>query len=339
MRISHFFIDRPIFAAVVSIVFVILGAVSLRAAAGRAVSRDRAAGDQRHRPVSRRQRRGRGLDRGGAARAADQRRREHALHLVELDGRRPLLDFRHLRSRHQPRYRAGAGAEPRRHRAAAAAGGRAQHRRHGRQGLARPDDGGASLFAGQVARHAVHLQLRQRAGDGRAEPHRRRRLDHRVRQPRLLHAGLARPRPAAIAGPDVGRRGHGAAGAERAGGLGRAQSAAGGPARRIPDRRADARAPRRSQPSSAISSSSRAKAQSCASRTWPRSISPRSTTRPTPISTATRPSASASSSGRGPTRWRRRRRCRRPWTSSPRASRRASSTPSSTIPRSSSSNR
>ena len=28
MRISHFFIDRPIFAAVVSIIFVILGAVS-----------------------------------------------------------------------------------------------------------------------------------------------------------------------------------------------------------------------------------------------------------------------------------------------------------------------
>src|ERR1700720_1865319 len=28
MRISHFFIDRPIFAAVISIVFVILGAVS-----------------------------------------------------------------------------------------------------------------------------------------------------------------------------------------------------------------------------------------------------------------------------------------------------------------------
>jgi len=28
MRISHFFIDRPIFASVVSIVFVILGAVA-----------------------------------------------------------------------------------------------------------------------------------------------------------------------------------------------------------------------------------------------------------------------------------------------------------------------
>ena len=28
MRLSHFFIDRPIFAAVISIIFVILGAVS-----------------------------------------------------------------------------------------------------------------------------------------------------------------------------------------------------------------------------------------------------------------------------------------------------------------------
>ena len=95
MRISHFFIDRPIFAAVVSIVFVILGGVSLRAPAGRAISRDRAADHQRHRPVSRRQRRGRRRHRRRADRAADQRRREHALHVVELDGRRPLLDRGH----------------------------------------------------------------------------------------------------------------------------------------------------------------------------------------------------------------------------------------------------
>ena len=65
------------------------------------------------------------------------------------------------------------------------------------------------------------------AGHGRAEPHRRRRLDHRVRQPRLFHARLARSRSAAVAGPDLGRRRHGAAGAERAGGLRRAQPAAG----------------------------------------------------------------------------------------------------------------
>ena len=121
MRISRFFIDRPIFAGVVSLVFVILGARLLRPAAGRAVSRDRAAGDQRHGPVSRRQRRGGRRHRRDAARAADQRRREHALHHVELDGRRPLHDRRHLRARHQSRHRAGAGAEPRGDRPAAAA--------------------------------------------------------------------------------------------------------------------------------------------------------------------------------------------------------------------------
>ena len=126
-----------------------------------AVSRDRAARHQRHRPISRRQRRGRGQDRRLAARAADQRRRAHALHLVELDGRRPLLDLGDVRSRHQPRHRAGAGAEPRRDRPAAPAGRRAQHRRHRRQGLARPDDGRAHVLARQVARHAVHLELRQ----------------------------------------------------------------------------------------------------------------------------------------------------------------------------------
>ena len=34
------------------------------------------------------------------------------------------------------------------------------------------------LFARQIARHALHLQLRQRQHHRRAEPHRRRRLDH-----------------------------------------------------------------------------------------------------------------------------------------------------------------
>ena len=29
MRLSHFFIDRPIFAAVISVVFIIIGAVSI----------------------------------------------------------------------------------------------------------------------------------------------------------------------------------------------------------------------------------------------------------------------------------------------------------------------
>ena len=126
--------------------------------------------------------------------------------VVELDRRRPLHHRGDLRPRHQSRHRAGAGAEPRRDRAAATAGRRAQYRRHGDQELARPDDGRASLFARQVARHALHLELRDARDQGRAHARRRRRLDHRVRQPRLLDARLARPRSAAIARSDRERR-------------------------------------------------------------------------------------------------------------------------------------
>ena len=48
------------------------------------------------------------------------------------------------------------------------------------------------LFARQVARHAVHLELRDARDQGRADARRRRRLDHGVRQPRLCDADLAR---------------------------------------------------------------------------------------------------------------------------------------------------
>ena len=131
MRISHFFIDRPIFAAVISIVFVILGGVSF--------ARLPVAQYPEIAPpiinVT-------GQYPGASAEVVastvvtpiEQQINgvENMLYMyVELDGRRALLDLGHLRSRHQSRYRAGAGAEPRRHRAAAAAGRRAQHRRHG----------------------------------------------------------------------------------------------------------------------------------------------------------------------------------------------------------------
>ena len=161
----------------------------LHAAAGRAISGDRAAGHQRVGPISRRQRRGRRLDRGRADRGADQRRREHALRVVELQRRRPLLDRRDVRSRHQSRYRPGAGAEPRRHRAAAPAGGRAQHRRHRRQGVVRPDDGRAHAVARQVARRAVHLQLRRARGQGRADARSGRRLDRRCSAAATIRCG------------------------------------------------------------------------------------------------------------------------------------------------------
>ncbi len=224
MRISHFFIDRPIFASVVAIVFVILGGVAftrLPIAQYPEISPPTINVTGQYPGASAA---GRRRDGGDADRAADQRRREHALHVLELDRRRPLLDRRHLRHRHQSRHRPGAGAEPRRHRAAAPAGRRAHHRRHRQQGLARPDDGRASAVARQFARPAVRLQLRHARDHRRAHPRRRRRLDHRVRQPRLRHARLARSRPAAVARPDRGRRGHRAAGPERPGRLRRART-------------------------------------------------------------------------------------------------------------------
>ncbi len=138
--------------------------------AGRPISRDRAADHQRHRPISRRQRGGRRGDGGRADRGADQRRREHALRVLELERGRPLHHRGDLRSRHQSRHRAGAGAEPRRHRAAAAAGRGSPGRRHRQQELARPDDGRAPVLAGQDARHALHLELRHAGDQGRSSP-------------------------------------------------------------------------------------------------------------------------------------------------------------------------
>ena len=62
-----------------------------------------------------------------------------------------------------------------------------------------------------------------------------------LRRARLRHAGLARSRPAAIAQPDRGRCRLGAAGAERAGRLRRAQSAAGAQSACFPGRGPHAR--------------------------------------------------------------------------------------------------
>ena len=247
MRISHFFIDRPIFAAVISIVFVILGGVSF--------SRLPIAQYPEIAPpiinVT-------GQYPGASAEVVASTvvtPIEQQINGVEnmiymssnstADGRFSIAG--QLRARHQSRYRAGAGAEPRRHRPAAAAGRRAQYRRHGHQGLARSDDGRAPLFARQVARFAVHLQLRDAGSDRSAHPRRRRRLDHGVRQPRLFDAGVARSRSPAIARPDRDRRHQRAAGAEHPGRLRHARSAAGRAAGRLPDRGADARPARRSR--------------------------------------------------------------------------------------------
>ncbi len=199
MRISHFFIDRPIFAAVVSIVFVIVGAVSF----GRL-------------PVAQYpdiappmvnvtgQYPGASADVVAATVVAPLEQQingvENMLYISSNstgDGRFTIsvtfdlgtnLDIAQVQVQNRV-----AIAQPR------LPVGRPQYRGHRRQELARPDDGRAPLFPGQVARHAVHLELCQRPGHRRAEPHLRRRLRHRVRRPRLFHAGLARSGPPAVA--------------------------------------------------------------------------------------------------------------------------------------------
>ena len=103
MRFAHFFVDRPIFASVLSIVSLLVGGICLLDAARRAVSRDRAADDRRARNLSGRQRRDRRGDGGDAARAGDQRRRGHALHVVLLDQRRRDVADHHVQARHRPR--------------------------------------------------------------------------------------------------------------------------------------------------------------------------------------------------------------------------------------------
>jgi multidrug efflux pump subunit AcrB len=70
----------------------------------------------------------------------------------------------HLQARHRPRQGAGAGAEPRRDRAAATAGrGAAQRRRHPQE-LARHPDGRVHAVARRQLRPALHLQLRAAPG-------------------------------------------------------------------------------------------------------------------------------------------------------------------------------
>ena len=81
MRFSHFFVDRPIFAAVISILIILIGAHRLlRACRSPSIRRSRRRRSQVTRELSRRLGRGRRRDRRDAARAGDQRRRGHALH-------------------------------------------------------------------------------------------------------------------------------------------------------------------------------------------------------------------------------------------------------------------
>ncbi len=227
MRFSHFFIERPIFATVLSVLITIVGLIAGRAlpiaeypeiapptvnisanypgASAAVIAETVAAPD----------------------RAGGQRRRQHALHRLAVDGRRARFDQHRVQARHQHRYGAGAGAEPRGGGRAAAAGGRAAPGPHGAQGLARSDDGRAHDLARRHARSAVHLELRHAVREGPARPHRRRRRRAHFRRARLFHARLARSGEGGGARSDGRRGGGGAARGQPAGGGRLDQSAAG----------------------------------------------------------------------------------------------------------------
>ena len=176
------------------------------AVADQSVSGSRAAVGAGARPVSRRESEGDRRDRRRAARAGDQRRREHALHVLAGDQRRLDGADRHVPPRHRHRQRAGAGAEPRLAGAAASARGRAAHRRHDEEGLARPADGRAPHFARRPLRQRVPAQLRDAADPRRARAPARHGRGAHLRRRRLFHARLARSRSDRESRPDRERR-------------------------------------------------------------------------------------------------------------------------------------
>ena len=102
---SRFFIDRPIFAVVISMFFVIAGLAAMRSLPIAQYPGDRPAGRHRAGGVSRRLRRGDRTDGRRTARERHQRRPGHDLHDLELVVERRGADPGHLRDRHQHRHR------------------------------------------------------------------------------------------------------------------------------------------------------------------------------------------------------------------------------------------
>ena len=200
---SRFFIERPIFAAVVALIICLAGVVSMsqlpvaqypidHAGAGHGV------GDVSGRRLEDACRLGRIADR-----AADQRRRQHALHVVDQLVDRPADDDDLLLAGHRPRHRAGAGAEPRQPRdAAAAVRGRAAGRERAEEVVVDHDAGGR-VRQGRPLQRELHRELRQRLRARRAEARQRRGpgADHGRAQPGDADLDESGPHGIAIGSP------------------------------------------------------------------------------------------------------------------------------------------
>ena len=171
MNFSHFFIRRPIFAGVLSIVIFLVGLDRHVAAAHQRISGSRAADGRRAGDLSRRESQDHRRDRRLAAGTSHQRRRGFALHVLAVHGRRRHDADGDVQARHRHRQGAGAGAEPRLASSAETAGGSSPARRHHHQAIARPHDGRAPVLAERSLRRSLSAQLRDAAGQGRAGAH------------------------------------------------------------------------------------------------------------------------------------------------------------------------
>ena len=228
MNLGQLSINRPILAMVLSIVLLIVGAHRLHHAAGGGISASGAADRRGHHAISRRFRADRVRHRRSPDRAADQRRRGHAVSLQPGDLERPAHHHGHLQARHRSRQGPGAGAEPGRDRAAATAGrGAAQRRRHPQE-QPRHIDGRVHAVARRQLRPALYQQLCAAAGARPVAAARRHRRHPDFRCARLLDAAVARSRQDRQSRHDRGRRGSGDPGPEFADHR--------RPARRTPDR-------------------------------------------------------------------------------------------------------
>ena len=196
--ISHFFIDRPIFAAVLSIVVTLAGAVAVFTLPVAQYPDVTPPTVLVTRHLSRRQRPDRARHRGRADRAAGQRRREHDLHVVAMHQRRRLQADGHVQAGHGFRHGPGAGAEPR-------VAGHAGHSRPGaarrdqrQEDVAQHDDDRQPGLARRPLRRHLSEQLRHDPDQGRTGPIARRRQRRLSGPARLQHAGLARSRQAGL---------------------------------------------------------------------------------------------------------------------------------------------
>ena len=158
---SRFFIDRPIFASVLSIVDHAGGRHrACRRCRSRSIPRSRRRRSRSRPYYPGRQCPGRRRHRRRADRAAGQRRREHDVHVVAVHQRRHVHADGHLQARRRPEHGPGAGAEPRvAGRADPARPGQAP-RRDGQEEVAQHPDDRQPVLARRQPRQPLPEQLR-----------------------------------------------------------------------------------------------------------------------------------------------------------------------------------